>query len=34
MANKKSLYNANKAKNDEYFTFYEDIANEVSLYKE
>jgi len=34
MGTKKSLYKANKIKNDEFFTLYDDIANEVSFYKE
>jgi hypothetical protein len=34
MGIKQSLYKANKLKNDEVYTLYEDIANEVSLYKE
>ncbi len=33
MGTKQSLYKANKVKDDEFFTLYEDIANEVSLYK-
>ena len=33
MGNKKSLYKAHKDKDDEYFTLYEDISNEVSRYK-
>ncbi len=34
MGTKKSLYKANKAKDDEFYTLYEDISKEVSLYKE
>lgn len=34
MGTKQSLYKANKIKDDEFFTLYEDIANEVSRYKE
>ena len=34
MGNKKSLEKANKAKDDEYYTFYEDISSEVSKYRE
>ena len=33
MGTKQSLYKANKIKDDEFFTLYEDIANEVSRYK-
>lgn len=33
MGTKQSLYKANKLKIDEYFTLYEDVANEVALYK-
>jgi hypothetical protein len=33
MGTKKSLYKAHKIKDDEFFTLYEDVANEVSLYK-
>ncbi len=32
MGNKKSLYKANQAKNDEYYTLYEDIADEIPKY--
>lgn len=34
MGTKQSLYKANKIKDDEYYTIYEDIANEVSHYKD
>ncbi|TET10380.1 MAG: hypothetical protein E3J83_00535 [Candidatus Atribacteria bacterium] len=34
MGTKQTLYKANQIKADEFFTIYEDIANEVSLYKE
>lgn len=34
MGNKKSLDKANSAKDDEYFTLFEDIAKEIPLYKE
>ncbi len=34
MGTKKSLYKANKNKVDEFFTLYEDVANEVPRYKE
>ncbi len=34
MGTKQSLYKANKIKDDEFYTLYEDIANEISLYKE
>jgi hypothetical protein len=34
MGTKKSLYKANKVKDDEFYTLYEDVANEVALYKE
>lgn len=34
MGTKQSLFKANKIKDDEFFTLYEDIANEVSLYKD
>ncbi len=34
MGTKQSLYKANKIKDDEFYTLYEDIANEVSHYKE
>jgi len=34
MGTKQSLYKANRIKDDEFFTLYEDIANEVSNYKE
>jgi hypothetical protein len=33
MGTKQSLYKANRIKNDEFFTLYDDIADEVSLYK-
>jgi len=33
MGTKKSLLKANKIKDDEFYTLYEDVANEVSLYK-
>jgi hypothetical protein len=33
MGTKQSLYKAHKIKDDEFFTLYEDVANEVSLYK-
>ena len=33
MGTKKSLQKANKIKDDEFYTLYEDVANEVSLYK-
>ena len=33
MGTKQSLYKANKIKDDEFYTLYEDIANEVSIYK-
>jgi len=33
MGTKKSLYKAHKIKDDEFFTLFEDVANEVSLYK-
>jgi len=34
MGTKQSLYKANKIKDDEFYTLWDDIANEVSLYKE
>jgi len=34
MGTKKSLYKASQIKDDEFFTLYEDIASEVSLYKD
>ena len=34
MGTKQSLYKANKVKDDEFYTLYEDVANEVSRYKE
>ncbi|MEK7065203.1 MAG: adenine-specific methyltransferase EcoRI family protein [Patescibacteria group bacterium] len=34
MGTKQSLLKANKIKDDEFYTLYEDIANEVALYKE
>lgn len=34
MGTKTSLFKANQIKDDEFFTLYEDIANEVSLYKD
>ena len=34
MGTKQSLYKANKIKDDEFYTLYDDIANEVSRYKE
>jgi len=34
MGTKQSLYKANKVKDDEFYTLYEDVANEVALYKE
>lgn len=33
MGTKQSLYKAHKIKDDEFFTLYEDVANEVSFYK-
>ena len=33
MGTKQSLYKAHKIKDDEFFTLYEDVSNEVSLYK-
>ena len=34
MGTKQSLLKANKIKDDEFFTLWDDIANEVALYKE
>lgn len=34
MGTKQSLYKANRVKDDEFYTLYEDVANEVALYKE
>ena len=34
MANSKIMNNAKVKKDDEYFTLYDDIANEIPLYKE
>ena len=34
MGTKQSLYKAHKIKDDEFFTLFEDVSNEVSRYKE
>lgn len=34
MGTKQSLYKANKIKDDEFYTLYEDVVNEVSFYRE